>query len=124
MSSTAPPTSPSTATMANGTRYQVGSSVVSAPIGSAAIALLSLAEEPASSRPKRSRKIGATADPNVVQPITPRPDERRGRYREQSAAAFTQPSPKPVIVNTRAPMTFSVDPPGIAVTVCQWILLA
>src|ERR1022692_1239313 len=74
-----------------------GSSVVSAPIGSPAMALLSLAEEPASSNPKMSRKIGATEDPNVVQPVTPRPDERRGRYREKSAAAFTQPSPKPGI---------------------------
>src|ERR1017187_2758815 len=124
MSSTDPPTSPSTATMANGTRYQVGSSVVSAPIGSPAMALLSLAEEPASSNPKMSRKIGATEDPNVVQPVTPRPDERRGRDREYSAAAFTQPSPKPVIVNTRAPMSFSAEPPGIADTVCQWILSA
>ncbi len=41
MSSTAPPTRPSTATITNGTRNQVGSSVASAPIGSAAIALLS-----------------------------------------------------------------------------------
>ncbi len=79
MSSTDPPTRPSTATMANGTRNQVGSRVVSAPIGSAPIALLSLAEEPASSRPKTSRKIGATEDPNVVQPITPRLEDRRGR---------------------------------------------
>ena len=38
MSSTAPPTRPSTATIANGTRNQVGSSVVSAPIGSVKIA--------------------------------------------------------------------------------------
>ncbi len=79
MSSTEPPTRPSTATIANGTRNQVGSSVVSAPIGSAPIALLSLADEPASSSPKTSRKIGAMEDPNVVQPITPRLDDRRGR---------------------------------------------
>jgi len=79
MSSTAPPTRPSTATMANGKRYQVGRMVVSAPIGSAEIALFSLADEPASSRPKPSRKIGAIADPNVVQPMTPPPEVRRGR---------------------------------------------
>ena len=79
MSSTDPPTRPSTATMANGTRNQVGSSVVSAPIGSAPIALLSLADEPASSSPKTSRTMGATEEPTVVQPITPRPEERRGR---------------------------------------------
>ena len=79
MSSTAPPTSPSTATIANGTRNQVGSSAASAPIGFAPIAVDRLVDEPASSRPKISSTIGATAEPNVVQPITPRLDELLGR---------------------------------------------
>ena len=82
MSSTAPPTRPSTATIANGMRNQVGSSVVSAPMGSFAMALLRLADEPASSSPKRNRKIGAIDDPKVVQATTPGPEDRRGRYRE------------------------------------------
>ena len=79
MSSTDPPTRPSTATMMNGTRYQVGSRLASAPIGSAAIAVDRLDDEPASSSPKTTRKIGAMEEPNVVQPITPRPEDRRGR---------------------------------------------
>jgi hypothetical protein len=79
MSSTAPPTRPRTATAANGTRNQVGSTVVSAPIGSAAIALLRPADEPASSRPKTSSTIGASDAPNAVQPTTPRPDAFLGR---------------------------------------------
>ena len=65
--------------MANGIRNQVGSRVVSAPTGSAPIALLSFAEEPASSSPNISRTMGAIEDPNVVQPITPRLEDRRGR---------------------------------------------
>jgi hypothetical protein len=56
--------------------------VVSAPIGSAPIAELRLLDEPASSRPNSSRKIGAMEEAKVVQPITPAPEERRGRYRE------------------------------------------
>ena len=79
MSSTAPPMRPSTATIANGTRNQVGSSTVSAPIGSAPIAVLSAFEEPASSSPKVSRTIGATAAPKVVQPATPALEDLRGR---------------------------------------------
>ena len=79
MSSTAPPTRPSTATSANGTRYQVGSRAASAPTGSAAIAVLSLPDEPASSSPNTSRMTGASEEPNVVQPITPRLEDRRGR---------------------------------------------
>jgi len=79
MSSTDPPISPSTATMANGTRNQVGSSVASAPIGSAPIAKLSLLDEPASSRPNTSRKMGAMEEANVVHPTTPVPEDRRGR---------------------------------------------
>ena len=49
MSSTDPPIKPSTATIANGTRNQVGSRVASAPMGSAWIAEFRLDEEPASS---------------------------------------------------------------------------
>src|ERR1700689_2356090 len=119
MSSTDPPTRPSTATMTTGTRNQVGSSVVSAPIGSPAMAVLSLADEPASSRPKTSSTTGATEEPSVVQPITPRPDERRGRDPQKAAAAFSQPRPKPVATNTSAPMNCSAEPPGMAATVGQ-----
>ena len=79
MSSTAPPTSPSTATRANGIRNQVGSTVVSAPIGSAAIALLRSAEEPASSSPKISSTTGASEQPNVVQATTAPLRALRGR---------------------------------------------
>src|ERR1035441_7040238 len=95
MSSTAPPTRPSTATIANGTRNQLGSRVVSAPIGSAPIAELRLADEPASSSPKMNRMIGAADEPNAVQPITPLPDDRLGREREESAAALAPPGPRP-----------------------------
>ena len=79
MSSTAPPTRPSTATMTNGTRYQVGKMVASAPIGSVLIAVDSDVEEPTSSSPNPSRKMGATDAPNVVHHTTPVPDARRGR---------------------------------------------
>src|SRR5829696_1930543 len=47
MSRTAPPTRPSTATSANGMRNQIGSKVVSAPMGSVATASLSSGIEPA-----------------------------------------------------------------------------
>ena len=79
MSSTAPPTRPSTATMTNGTRYQVGRMVASAPIGSVLIALDSDVDDPASSSPNPSRKMGAIDAPNVVHHTTPAPDDRRGR---------------------------------------------
>jgi hypothetical protein len=79
MSSTAPPTRPSTATIANGTRNHSGSNVVSAPIGSSAIALFRAVDDPASSSPNASSTSGATDAPNVVHPITPRPDDERGR---------------------------------------------
>ena len=79
MSSTAPPTRPSTATSANGTRNQVGSTSVSAPIGSAAIFADRSCDDPASSRPKISNTIGATDAPIVVQATTPREDALRGR---------------------------------------------
>src|SRR5690349_12143123 len=79
MSSTDPPTSPSTATITNGMRYQVGSRLASAPIGSAPIAAERAFDEPASSRPKITRTIGAIEEPNAVQPTTPRPEDRLGR---------------------------------------------
>src|SRR4051794_5976391 len=79
MSSTAPPTSPSTATSANGTRNQVGSRAASAPIGSAAMALDRSVDEPASSSPNTSSTSGAIEAPNVVQPTTPPDDAVRGR---------------------------------------------
>jgi len=82
MSSTAPPTRPSTATMTNGTRYQVGKIVDSAPIGSVLMALSSLLDDPASSSPNTRRNTGAIEEPNVVQNTTPAPEDRRGRYRE------------------------------------------
>ena len=52
MSSTAPPTRPSTATMTNGTRYQVGRIVASAPIGSVLIALDSDGGRPGEQQPE------------------------------------------------------------------------
>ena len=79
MSSTAPPTRPSTATIANGTRYHSGSSVVSAPMGSLAMASLRSELDSASMIPKITRTVGAAAPPNVVQPNTPRPGVVRGR---------------------------------------------
>ena len=79
MSSTAPPIRPSTATIANGTRNQVGSTSASAPIGSAPMSWASCGDEPASSSPKTMSTAGPSAPPNVVQPNTPRLDERRGR---------------------------------------------
>src|SRR5438309_10200883 len=97
MSSTDPPTSPSTATMMNGTRYQVGSRLASAPIGSLAIAADRLVDEPANSRPKTTKKSGAREEPNARQPTTPRLEHRRGRERQEPPAAMTQPSPKPAI---------------------------
>ena len=62
--------------MANGMRNQTGSRVVSAPIGSPAIAALRSLDEPASSTPKITRMTGAIAPPKVVQPMTPRALER------------------------------------------------
>jgi len=57
----------------------VGSRLASAPIGSAAIAKDRAFDEPASSRPKITRKIGAMEEPNVVHPTTPRLEDRLGR---------------------------------------------
>ncbi len=79
MSSTAPPTRPSTATSAKGTRNQVGSRSVSAPIGSAAILVDRSCDEPASSSPNTSNTSGAIDEPIVVQATTPREEALRGR---------------------------------------------
>ena len=80
MSSTAPPTRPSTATTANGTRNQIGSVIAIAPTGSRRDrARARSGDEPASSRPTTSSTIGASDEPNVVQPTTPRADAERGR---------------------------------------------
>ncbi len=79
MSSTAPPTRPSTATTANGTRNHIGSVIAIAPTGSVAMCAARSGDEPASSRPTTSSTIGANEEPNVVQPTTPRADAERGR---------------------------------------------
>jgi hypothetical protein len=79
MSSTAPPTRPSTAVMMNGTRNQVGRAAASAPIGSPASAALRSADEPASSSPITISTIGASEAPIVVQATTPAAEAERGR---------------------------------------------
>ena len=79
MSSTAPPTSPSTATSANGTRNHVGRAAARAPTGSCAIASDSSVDDPASSNPKTRSTTGAIEAPNVVQPTTPPEEALRGR---------------------------------------------
>src|ERR1700735_36126 len=122
MSSTAPPTRPSTATSTNGTRYHVGKMVDSAPIGSVLMADDSDADDPASSTPKPSRNSGAMDEPNVVHHTTPAPEDRRGREREESAPFCTQPRPKPVATRTVAPRKACGDPECSEDTVAQWIL--
>ena len=79
MSRTAPPTRPSTATSANGTRNHVGSKVVNAPIGSVAMAALSSCDEPASISPKINSTTGPSDAPKVVQPTTPALEACRGK---------------------------------------------
>jgi hypothetical protein len=79
MSSTAPPTSPRTATMTKGTRNQVGNNVANAPTGSLPIAELSCDDEPAKRRPKKTRMTGAIDEPKVVHQTTPLVDALRGR---------------------------------------------
>jgi len=78
MSSTAPPMRPSTATIANGTRNQVGSRTASAPIGSLAIEVLSPLGGAGQQRPKTSRTMGASEEPKVVQKATPALEDLRG----------------------------------------------
>ena len=48
-------------------------------MGSAPIAVLRLLDEPASSRPNTSRKMGAMEEANVVHQTTPAPEDRLGR---------------------------------------------
>ena len=79
MSSTAPPTRPSTATTANGTRNQIGRVIAIAPTGSVAMDAARSGDEPASSMPTTRSTSGANDDPKVVQPTTPSEDARRGR---------------------------------------------
>jgi len=43
------------------------------------MAALSSGDEPASRRPNAKRTTGASDEPNVVQPTTPRLEELRGR---------------------------------------------
>ena len=79
MSSSAPDTSPITATTTNGTRNNVGRIVARAPIGSVPMASRSFASEPASSRPKKNSTTLARDSPVAVQPATPALDDVRGR---------------------------------------------
>ncbi|CAB4535951.1 unannotated protein [freshwater metagenome] len=66
----APPTRPKIATNAKITRYHVGRIVVSAPMGSVAIAPANSSLLPESAAPKITRTIGTIDAPNTVQPIT------------------------------------------------------
>jgi hypothetical protein len=70
------------ATIKKGTRNHVGSSGANAPTGSALIAELRVVDDPARSRPKKTRISGAIEEPNVVHHTTPLEDDLRGRYRE------------------------------------------
>ena len=77
---TMPPMRPRIATRAKGMRNQVGSSVVSAPIGSSPMALDSdSSAEPTRRIPKKTRMTVGSAAPTVVQPTTPRVEAARGR---------------------------------------------
>ena len=82
MSRIAPLTRPPTATRANGTRNHVGSSVVSAPIGSAAMAAESSGSFAQSRTPYDTRITTGRLPPNVGQKTTPAVRAVRGRYRE------------------------------------------
>ncbi|MNC81026.1 hypothetical protein D3C75_1340310 [compost metagenome] len=53
--------------------------MVSAPIGSALMAVRSSGSDPASSSPITSSTTGASEAPNVVHTTTPRPEVCRGR---------------------------------------------
>ena len=77
---TMPPIRPRIATSAKGTRNQVGSSVVSAPIGSLPIASeRDSFAEPTRRMPKKTRMTVGSAAPSVVHPTTPRVEAARGR---------------------------------------------
>ena len=77
---TMPPMSPRIATSAKGTRNHVGSSIVSAPIGSEPIASdRDSSAEPTRRIPKNTRMTVGSAAPSVVHPTTPRVEAARGR---------------------------------------------
>ncbi len=77
---TMPPMRPRIATSAKGMRNQVGSSVVSAPIGSLPMASeRDSSAEPTRRMPKKTRTTVGSAAPSVVQPTTPRVEAARGR---------------------------------------------
>jgi hypothetical protein len=77
-----PATSPMTVTIAKGTRNQVGRIWVSAPTGSAPMAVSSDLDDPARRVPKRRRNTGGSEDPRVVHHTTPWEEAERGRYLE------------------------------------------
>ena len=77
---TMPPIRPRIATRAKGMRNQVGSSVVSAPIGSPPIASdRDSSAEPTRRIPKKTRMTVGSAAPTVVHPTTPFVEASRGR---------------------------------------------
>src|SRR4029450_712584 len=96
MSSTAPATNPPTATIMYGTWNHVGRGWARTPMGLAEVAKASLLA--ARSTPKMMRMTGATLAPNTVHPTTARELDDLGRYRLESAAAVTQPSPRPAML--------------------------
>ena len=65
--------------MTKGTRNQVGRRLAKAPTGLSPTALESVADDPASSRPKKSRMMGAIDAPKVVHQTTARGEVLRGR---------------------------------------------
>ena len=79
MSRMAPLTRPPTATSANGTRNHVGSSVVSAPIGSAAMAAERSGSLAQSRTPYETRTTTGRLPPSVGQNTTPGVRTVRGR---------------------------------------------
>jgi hypothetical protein len=93
------PARPRTATIAKGTRNQVGRKMVSAPIGSIAMVLVRPVEDPASSRPKTNRKIGADREQprdQRGQLVAPHPErgaaEDHGRGRATLARHRDEPA--------------------------------
>jgi len=124
MSSTAPPMRPSTATIANGTRNQVGSRTASAPIGSLAIEVLSPLGGAGQQRPENEQddggQRGAEGRPEG-HPSTGGPSRHVARV---VSGHVDLPEPEAGIMNARPPMSACVEPPGSADTVDQWILSA
>ena len=74
-----PPASPRMATTAKGTRNHAGRIVVRAPMGSVLMAWPSSASEPTRRMPKKTSTTQGSADPSVVQPMTPAVEALRGR---------------------------------------------